>query len=426
MRTVFSILLCFVITGPCFAQTGWKVCNSPAFTRRVDDLFMVNTQVGYAVCGDGKIVKTTDGGDNWTLVAENKMYYRSVEFINPLKGFVGGFSNISDTNVLKRTTDGGATWTDLSPLLPRKAKRGICGLAVADANTIYGCGNWYQDSGYIIKSVDGGDSWSLIDMSLYATSIIDLCFINKDVGFATGRGPLPLRSGVILYTTDGGATWTYKFQNNVASEYCWKIQRLTDKLYFASLEDLSSVSPKVLSSTDGGMTWRIHQVANTTNYDIEGIGFIDANKGWTGGGAAYSFQTNDGGVTWDTIHVCPYMNRVFKVNDTLLLASGDRIWKYKSGGYIPAIPANHYAWMKCNPNPVKDKLNINIAVSVPTRVMLMVLDNSGKQVALVENADKSAGSYQYKFDTRQLAAGIYYVVLKTHDDKVTVKVMVNR
>lgn len=425
MKTVIHLIALLIISVTAYTQTGWKLCNAPAFGNRVDDIFMLDTKTGYAVCGDGKIVKTTDGGDNWLLMKQANIYCRSVEFINTQKGFVGGFSFNAgvDTNILRRTTDGGATWTDLSPLLHRRAKGGICGLAVADANTIYGGGNWYGDSAYIIKSTDGGNTWSFIDMSAYATSIIDLYFINKDVGFATGKGLSPLESGIILYTTDGGASWTYKFQNMVANEYCWKIQRLTSKIYFASLEDFGSVLPKILKSTDGGMTWTVHFVS-TSAYNIEGIGFIDEKKGWTGGDGGFSFQSDDGGLTWDTIHICPFMNRVFKVNDTLLFASGDRIYKYNTGGFIPAIPGTRYASMNCSPNPVNDKLNIGIAVSVQTRVWLMLLDNSGRRIEVIANEDKIKGSYQYKLNTDRLPPGMYYVLLKTHEDKVVKKIVV--
>jgi len=428
MKTAIRLLALLLIASSSYAQTGWKVCNAPVFGNRVDDIFMLDAHTGYAASGDGKIVKTTDGGNNWMLIYQDPtVYHRSVEFINTQKGFVGGFpiGGNNGTGIFKRTTDGGATWTDLTPLLHPRARHGICGLAIPDANTIYGSGNWYDDSAYIVKSVDGGDTWSFIDMKQYAASIIDMYFLNKDTGFATGRGKLPQQSGVILYTTDGGATWTYKFQNYTNYEFCWKIQHLTSKIYFASLEDFGNVTPKILKSTDGGMTWNLRQVA-TTPYNIEGIGFIDSLHGWTGGDYNYSFKTTDGGFTWDTIHICPLMDRVFKVNDTMLFATGSQIWKYHGDGFIPAIPATRYAWMTCSPNPVKDNLTIAISTSVNTHVMLMVLDNNGNRVSLIDNTDKLKGSYQYHLDTRVLAAGMYYVVLKTHEDKRVVKVVVGR
>ncbi|HMD01222.1 MAG TPA: T9SS type A sorting domain-containing protein [Ferruginibacter sp.] len=428
MKNIIRSFLLVLISSAASAQSPWTPCNAPSFGTRVDDIYMVDTQVGYAVCGDGKIVKTVDGGNNWFQLLENSsVYCRSVEFINRDTGFVGGFpinGNVQ-TNIFRRTTDGGATWVDLTSQLHPRARRGVCGLAVADANTIYGGGNWYDDSAYIIKSVDGGKTWSFIDMSQYASSIIDLFFLNKDVGFATGKGKLPLESGVILYTTDGGATWSFKFQNNLPNEYCWKIQRINNYEWAASLEDFANVHPEVLRSSDGGMTWSVKLVSAERNYDIEGIGFIDPLRGWTGGGIDYSFKTVDGGNTWDTVHIIPYMNRLFKVNDTMMFASGDRIYRLKNGGFIPPIPATHHAWMTCSPNPAKNNLEIKVSVDAPTHIMLILFDNNGNRINVVENADKPTGSYQYHVNTSGLSMGIYHVVLKTHDDKRAVKVIVS-
>src|SRR4051812_4268738 len=102
--------------GTCFlpfalpAQHGWTTCNAPVFNNRVDDLFMADAQTGYAVCGDGQIVKTTDGGANWLLInLDDSVYCRSVEFPTTQKGFVGGFPmhNVPTDNILRKTADGG-------------------------------------------------------------------------------------------------------------------------------------------------------------------------------------------------------------------------------------------------------------------------------------------------------------------------------
>jgi photosystem II stability/assembly factor-like uncharacterized protein len=427
MKTKLLLLPCLLISFFPFAQNGWKVTNTPGFAGRVDDIFMVNTQTGYAVSGDGKIVKSTDGGENWsTLLQNTSVYCRAVEFINTQKGFVGGFPNMGGTtNILRRTTDGGATWTDLTPLIPQRSRQGICGIAVADANTIYAGGNWFRDSAYIIKSVDGGDSWSLIDMSMHATSIIDLHFVNKDTGFATGKGLKPLESAVIFYTTNGGQTWTNKYMGTTQKAFVWKFQRLTKRILFASVEDLTPVPAKVLKSVDGGMNW-LEMKVSQTYYDIEGIGFIDPLHGWTGGSANKSFETKDGGVTWDSVAICPFMNRVFKVNDTMMFASGNTIWKYKGEGIFPPIPTQRYAQMVCYPNPVKDVLTIDVSLARDNRVWLVLLDGSGRQVKMIENADRNRGSYQYYVNTAHLPEGMYYVILKTHDDKGYAKIVVSR
>lgn len=411
------------------AQHGWSVCNAPLFNNRVDDLFMADMQTGYAVSGDGQIVKTTDGGTNWLLLAQDdSVYCRSVEFTTAQKGFVGGFPVYATPtdNILRKTTDGGATWTDLTPLLAPYARNGICGLAAPDSNTIYGCGNWYQDTGYIVKSIDGGVTWSYIDMHQYATSLIDMHFLNKDTGFVTGTGPLPLETAVILYTTDGGATWTYKFQNTAASEYCWKIQRLSSLNYFASIENFGGQPPSILKSVDGGMNWT-PIIVQIPAYNIEGVGFIDSLHGWTGGGFTYSFETQDGGQTWDTIHIIEVFNRFFRVNDTLAFATGFEIWKYDpapTGIHPEPAPSAVYSTLNVYPNPANEALTVHWSLAQPTRAMLTLYDAGGRPVRTIENAIKSKGEYQSQVNTAGLSAGSYLLVLKTHEDKQVVRVLV--
>ncbi|MCE3294686.1 MAG: hypothetical protein K0R65_400 [Crocinitomicaceae bacterium] len=426
-----TLTLLFLLLSYIGNAQEWTVCASPAFENRVDDIFMVNNEVGYAVCGDGRIVKSINGGNNWYQIArDTTIYCRSVEFVNPLKGFVGGFSITPVTsNILRRTVDGGSTWSDLTPLLHPRAKEGICGLAAPDTNTIYGCGNWYNDSAYIVKSINGGDSWSYIDMSAYASSLIDMHFTSPDTGFVTGRGVNPLRKSVILYTTNGGQSWELKFESATSNEYCWKIQHLTDSVYFASIEDFSpTVTPKILKSTDGGMSWAPHTLSNV-NYNVEGVGFIDSLHGWAGGDVEFSFESFDGGLSWDIVYnLCPSMNRLFRVSDSLLFASGTGIWKY---GHVPAIglkeitKETRYASMSCSPNPAADHMAINVGLTRNTHLLIMLLDQNGVEVKRVENADKASGTFDYKLDVSRLPAGNYFIVLKTHEDKIISKTIIN-
>jgi photosystem II stability/assembly factor-like uncharacterized protein len=270
-------------------------------------------------------------------------------------------------------------------------------------------------------------------MRPYATSLIDMYFINKDTGFVTGRAGVSfgdLSTAVILYTTDGGITWDKKFENSDANEYCWKIQRLSDKTFFASIQDYNppdSNRPSILKSVDGGMIWTKYFVRDTY-FNIEGVGFIDSLKGFAGGDKEGSFESQDGGKTWVASSVCPYMNRVFRVNDSVVFATGFQIWKYERGknGVSGQSPGPQYIYLKCYPNPANDNLNIDFTLSRATRAVLNIYDTQGRNVREIVNADMNAGGYHLTTDTDNLAVGAYYVLLRTHEDKKVVKVLVSR
>ncbi len=412
------------------AQSGWTICKTPGLQSRVDDIYMVDGKVGYAACGDGKIIKTTDGGLNWANIQETKnLYCRSVEFFDTLTGFVGSFPiNGNQTNILRKTVDGGKTWTDLSSLLDARALKGICGMALAGNATVYGCGNWFQDSAYIVKSTDGGNSWTFIDMKAYAGSLIDMIFINKDTGFVAGRSPLPLRASLILYTTNGGQTWTEVFKGTASNERIWKIQRITNQVYCAAVEGAVS-KPSVLKSINGGETWNNITVTDTP-YHIQGAGFINQNLGWAGGGLFHSYETRDGGMHWDSVRICPGLNRVFKVNDTLLFAAGFDIWKYtttiSTGLELAYKTPEVYSTIKCYPIPANDVLSIDINLLRSTHALLMLLDVKGNEVKMIDNTDKPAGKFSYRVQLSNLQPGMYYMLLKTHEDNQLVKVMISR
>ena len=63
----------------------------------------------------------------------------------------------------------------------------------------------YSDEGAILKTVDGGGSWTDITPDVPAvTGLFSVDFMNEDFGVAVGS------AGEIVYTTDGGVSWTEK------------------------------------------------------------------------------------------------------------------------------------------------------------------------------------------------------------------------
>ncbi|MDP8224394.1 MAG: PKD domain-containing protein [Candidatus Lernaella stagnicola] len=119
----------------------------------------------------GKIMKTTDGGQSWTVLHQDdaRAFY-NVLFLDEDNGFAIGESYkgfVSPLYVLLRTRDGGATWQEVN--LPP----------------------WQSISGLI------DEYW-----------MYDINFVSDHLGFVIADGPsFPLARTIVFYTEDGGDTW---------------------------------------------------------------------------------------------------------------------------------------------------------------------------------------------------------------------------
>ncbi|MBP7407271.1 MAG: T9SS type A sorting domain-containing protein [Flavobacteriales bacterium] len=418
-----SIILSFILLFSALAsraQTGWSVLNIPN-AGRYDDIFFINDSVGWAAGGStGWIRKTVNGGQTWTLQFTSPYYLRSIEFIDANTGFAGSLNG-----QLYRTTNGGQIWTDISPGIS-PAPDGICGLSAPTANTIYGCGLWAGPA-YIIKSVNGGDDWTYIDMSAYASRLVDIHFTTPDTGFATGTANPASNGGVIIYTTNGGISWTTMHATQALTDIVWKIQRLDAAHWFASIySEPTNDDTRMLRSIDGGMTWTQLTVSGDYTY-IETIGFMDPLHGWTGGEGTL-WETSDGGNTWEDIALGYNYNRFFKVNDSTAYLSGQRIYKYQgdisTGLALPEERTTTHS-LSVRPNPTDGHITIDLTLDRNTIADLRIVAANGTTVQQLFRSNAAEGDHTFSANLTGGAAASYFVVLKTNEgmryEKVVVK-----
>ena len=343
------------------APLTWRKTNAPVASSRTDDIWFIDPLTGWAVNSDGSIVKTTDGGDSWKVqLSAPGAYLRCVGFANANVGWVG---TLSLNRRLFHTTDGGATWTRVSPL-PSLAPVAICGISVVSDQIVFASGtNRPTDFPRMMKTTDGGRNWTAWDMSAHASILIDTWFKDALHGWVVGGKadePTPTSRDklkpVVLETTDGGATWTNRLAGLEAAfpfgEWGWKIQFLSDQVGFVSLENFSEAA--ILKTSDGGLTWTRLIINDAQgNVNLEGVGFIDEQQGWVGGWGPGGFgspgqpqglssATTDGGQNWtDANEIGLFINRFrfFGSPVTVGYASGDTVYKY-SADPIPPSPSH--------------------------------------------------------------------------------------
>jgi photosystem II stability/assembly factor-like uncharacterized protein len=407
-------LLCFISLLLCLnvsAQATWQpLANSISNIngQRYDDVFFIDENIGWAANGYyAAVYKTIDGGKNWTeQLNESTLgshhYFRNIEFLNNDIGFLGTLNN-----AFFKTLDGGNTWNRVNNITPYPAA--ICGLCTVGSTTVYGCGAYFTPA-YIIKSTDSGTTWEYIDMSAYANALVEIYFLNENIGFVSGRNN---NGGTILKTTDGGITWTEIFNSNIVGEYVWKLQILeaNNNVIFGSVESVAPNLGKLIKSTDAGITWNSFNAPET---DIQAVGFLDENHGWMGGHNTGFYETLNGGQTWTNLNIGGNLNRIFFINNSLAYASGTSIYKFTSetlSTNTDSNPKRASLKISMKNNPVKSYLEFNIHFEKADNILIELYNMNGqfiKQLSresiLTSNTEK-----EYSFFVGNLASGTYFV-----------------
>ena len=394
LPVIFS-LICF----PVFSQT-WAETSIPIDGARYDDIFFLNENLGWAASGWGyKTYKTTDGGDNWELIFETpNEYQRNIEFLNENIGFLGTLSS----NFYK-TTDGGNSWEAVS--IP--GVEAICGMDAVGEHTIYGCGAYFQPA-YIIKSTDSGENWEFIDMSPWATALIEVLFEDENTGYASGSD---VNGGVVLKTTDGGQSWTQLYNSNIPGETVWKLQVLfsDSDVIFGAVEFFPPLNGKLIRTTDRGQNWVSREVPDSF---IQGVGFLTEDHGWMGGHYSGFLETFDGGQTWNDTDFGYSLNRFQIFNGNLAYCSGDSVYKYTDNLSTTDISVRDIEDLSIQvfPNPVTESF-VNIKIDYPRNdhMLITLYDETGKKIEqFLRETINEAGMKEYKFNLPE-KPGIYYL-----------------
>lgn len=146
---IFALSLILLVTTGAFAQNWtWTPQTSPV-TTSLNDVFFVDQLNGWAVGNNDVILNTEDGGESWVVQSsEGTIQWESVYFVNADTGFIAG--GIGEAKLIK-TTDGGTTWTDLSVSSKNEGFRDVVFIDTNHGIVIN------RDS--IYTTADGGTSW---------------------------------------------------------------------------------------------------------------------------------------------------------------------------------------------------------------------------------------------------------------------------
>lgn len=209
--------------------------------------------VVWAVGSQETLLKSVDGGVTWTVISSttNPISYNGIYFATPQLGYIAGGGGL--VGVVKRTTDGGATWSTTSLAMEMMAVHantsghawtcGSRGVIHHTANGVdweqqteqgpnmlsnVGCiymlndlegwvGGSYQT---IHHTVDGGENW-VETPSGTNSGITGIYFSDDQHGWAVSTASII--GGYPIRRTMDGSTWT---EHNLYLPYLWSVRFL--------------------------------------------------------------------------------------------------------------------------------------------------------------------------------------------------------
>ncbi len=285
--------------------------------------------VGFSADGYGTILRTSDSGATWTRQGYGQLAdasFNGVVAVDPLTAWVVG--NASDGyGTIYHTTDGGLTWAreGSAAQLPSAS---LLKVATYGFNDI-----WAVGDSAILHSSDSGATWTnQIPAAYTGVNMQGIYTLDGVTVWATGTA-----SGgyaTILKSTDGGLSWTRQSGGDVsqATHLLGIAAFNTNTAWTLGGNDFGGYV--VLNTKDGGTTW-LRQSAITGNQDGNEISIVGNSTIWLAcdGAVYWSF---DGGTNWSNKSIGPFTLGVSAVStgDVWAVVGGvhGEIWHTSDSG----------------------------------------------------------------------------------------------
>lgn len=417
MKKVLFTIMAFISIMISNAQS-WTTLISGS-TSNLKSVHFPTTNIGYAVGDQGSILKTTNSGASWSGLTSSYpgYWFWDVHFISADTGYVCGEtdpgSGPAGFGMIIKTIDGGLNWTSCISGSPFP----IRDLFVLNKDTIFACGGSEGINGKIIKSLNGGSSWTPIGLTYNDAMLGGLCFLNSNTGFLgvyeSVFGTYNPTKASWLNTIDG-----MSFTTIVSSPYgYWNFATdFPDQSTGYMTRSTYAGDPAYLrKTTDGGITWTENIISGTNN--IYAIDFINSNTGYIVGDGGVIKNTMDGGTTWtsETSGTTEDLRSVFLVNTGLGFAAGNngKILKYTATAMDISDPNPSINPMVIFPNPNNGFFQIK---NIKNNDKMEVFNTKGQ--LLLSKIDLANNSI---VDLTSFAAGLYTVVVTNNKGVYTSK-----
>lgn len=294
--------------APIYASSYWSSLDY-AEDGAVNDVCFTDINTGWAVeyrndLTAGRVLKTTDGGDNWTSqYSAANLELQKIYFTDSNNGWAVGYIDSTNTGYVLKTTNGGSLWSVNHTMNDVET---FTSVFFVNSSTGWVGGYATDNSAIVLKTSNEGTNWTQQYTGTDAENkeIQDLYFVSATTGWLVGTDTSN-DNALIISTMDGGTNW---IRYAVESEY----DQVT--LYTVCFLDAHTgwaagaqgSGNFIMSTTDGGTNWDYE--AHTDLTTLCDIYFLNDNEGWAvgwnaGGNRSHIYYTDTGGYSWEEQYV---------------------------------------------------------------------------------------------------------------------------
>jgi hypothetical protein len=378
MKTLIFFLICNSLCLLGFAQ--WYQVNSGT-SETIRDMIFLDTLSGYAICSNGYILKTVDGGNNWNVIYQDTLFIGSISGLNSIvvtddSVYCFGMNSFGNFHKLSFGIAGGTVSSqaiNYDVLSPKYINNEIYFISL---NNVLGLYKYNNNN--IIQIMGGAENF---------TKIYDFL----SVGFAT----------IIKISDDFGVTWLDKqFTTNALSSGPYQSFYKGDDTLIA----ITQYPTVIHYSYDNGNSWNMiyppdGYIFHFTNSKLYGTHlFVSTN---------HILHNDLSSLSFDTTLFSNNISKLYFINDLYGFAFGPNGVIYKTtngGGTVGVNEDNNYLKKKINvyPNPADNKLIIEADEINVSKIE--ILNNQGKIIKfyigfpkILDTADLKQGDYILRF-----------------------------
>lgn len=165
---------------------NFQLQNS-GLTELLTSISFINSNTGYTLSNNGRLLSTTNGGQNWDSTLIGNYNLNKIKFIDSLTGYIQGFKvttsgmNVTSKNIILKTTNGGQNWSTVF-FETLSGSQYIIDMDFRNANT----GIITYFSGQVKKTENSGINWTIVSMPL-SRIYGSICLLNETDGWIAGE-----------------------------------------------------------------------------------------------------------------------------------------------------------------------------------------------------------------------------------------------